>query len=177
MPDFLLEPAAAPILGETDLVNQLYQSQVAINTQLMSYADAQHIPFVNFFGLESDVANAGKLVVGGVTINLTATGSDPHDFFEDSLHPGFVGNAIISNLWMEAINLAYGTHLHLYTDQQILAIAGLSSEYTGETFSTAYNLANYVHYTPAPEPSTVILAGIGFVSFYLFRRAPGKRAT
>jgi lysophospholipase L1-like esterase len=180
VPDFLIEPAAASVLTVPDFANQLYASQVAINSQLMTYADAQHIPFVNFFGLESAVAATGQLVIGGVNISLTATGTDPHDFFEDSLHPGYVGNAIISNLWMEAINVAYGTHLPLYSDQQILAIAGLSSEYKGETFSTAYNLANYVHFTAAPEPNAKNLAWaslVGFVLYGLMRASRPKQLT
>jgi lysophospholipase L1-like esterase len=171
VPSFLIEPAAAPVLTVPDFANQLYDSQVAINSQLVAYADAHHIPFVNFFGLESAVANSGQLTVGGVSISLTTTGSDPHDFFEDGLHPGFVGNAIISNLWMEAINVAYGTHLPLYSDQQILNIAGIGNEYTGETFSTSYNLANYVHYTPAPEPATLGSLVMGMIGLMVYRRA------
>jgi lysophospholipase L1-like esterase len=173
LPDFLIEPSAAPVLTVPDFANQLYASQEAINAQLMAFADAHHIPFVNFFGLESAVAASGQLVVGGVNISLTTTGTDPHDFFVDGLHPGYVGNAIISNLWTEAINVAYGTNLPLLTDQQILNIAGLGSSYTGETFSTAYNLANYIHYTSVPEPSSLLLSGCGLaglIAFFCHRR-------
>ncbi|HEY1598539.1 MAG TPA: hypothetical protein VGG64_03000 [Pirellulales bacterium] len=174
--DVSLTPEGQSI-GDPDAIARVQGTISNINSQLLTYAQTMHIPFVDFYTLGDNIYATGQLKVGGVAIDLTDSGSDPHDFWLDSLHPGIVGNAILGNMWMEAINIAYGTHLALYTDQQILALAGLSSSYTGETFSTTYNLANYIHFTPAPEPSALVfgisgLAGLGFVTVRKkFRRA------
>jgi PEP-CTERM motif len=144
--DVTLTPEVASTDPDPATVARLQASVSAVNTQLLAYSQANAIPFVDFYSL-GDAILAGGLVVGGVSINLAGTGSDPHDFWVDNLHPGIIGNAILGNMWMEAMNLAYGTNLSLYTDQQILALAGLSSSYSGETFSTAYNLANFIHIT------------------------------
>jgi hypothetical protein len=158
-------------LGDPAAVARVQASISAVNSQVLSYAQAHHLPYVNFYGLGDDIYSSGHLTIGGVNINLTGSGSDPHNFWIDDLHPGIVGNAILGNMWMEAMNIAYGTHLALYTDKQILTLAGLSSSYTGETFSTAYNLANYVNFASVPEPSTVLLAASGFAAlgFYGMR--------
>jgi lysophospholipase L1-like esterase len=159
--NFAFEPAAAAATPAQKL--QLENSITNVNNQLIAFADAKHVPYVDFFGLEKSVlaTNATSIIIGGVPISLTATGSSQLDFFQDALHPNIVGNAIIANMWMAALNKAYDTNLPLFTDQQILSLAGLSG-YTGETFSTSTNLSNFIHFVPAPEPSTALLAVIGF---------------
>ncbi len=170
--DVTLTPQAMSMTSDPAAIARVRNSISIVNTQVASFAHAHHLPFVNFFGLGDAVATSG-LIVGGVNITLTGSGSNAHNFWLDGLHPGIVGNAIIGNMWMEAMNIAYGTHLALYTDQQILALAGLSASYTGETFSTSYNLANYIQYTPVPEPSTLVLATLAIPALLWcrFRRA------
>ena len=131
-----------------------------VNAQLLAYAQEKHIPFVDFYALGDAITSTG-LKVGGVNINMTTSGSDPRNFWIDDIHPGIVGNAILGNMWMEAINIAYGTKLSLYTDQQILTMAKLGGSYTGETFSTAYDLSDFIHFNAVPEPSTLALGGVG----------------
>ena len=149
VPDIVIDPGLAAIAADPTAKARLETSISAVNVQLLAYAVSKHIPYVDFYGIEHDVALAGSLVVGGVPISLTTSGTDPHDFFLDDKHPGIVGNAIVGNMWMEAMNKGYGTNLTLFTDQQILGLAGLSSSYTGETFSTTVNLSNYVVVTPS----------------------------
>jgi len=164
--DLTLTPAAQSIVDPNNpdtlaAVARLQASISVVNSQLLSYSQEKHIPFVDFFALGNAITSSGGLTVGGVSINMVDSGSNPRNFWIDDLHPGIVGNAILGNMWMKAINIAYGTNLTLYTDQQILALAGLTSSYTGETFSTSYNLANYIHFTPVPEPSTSVLLILG----------------
>ncbi len=155
-------------------IARVQASVAAVNSQLLSYAQANHIPFVDFATL-GDTISAGGLTIGGVPINLIGSGSDPHNFWIDSLHPGIIGNAILGNMWMEAMNIAYGTNLPLYTDKQILTLAGLGSSYTGDTFSTAYNLADFVHFTPVPEPASAVLFVLGLAVLGVIRMRAIRR--
>ncbi|HEY2838158.1 MAG TPA: SGNH/GDSL hydrolase family protein [Pirellulales bacterium] len=140
--------------GIIDLVDS---SQERINAQLLDFANAHHIPFVDFFGFEKSLGTADHITVGGVPIALTK-GPDATYFFVDNLHPGYVGNAILSNFWMTALNVAYGTHLTLFSDHESLNMAGLGNQYTGETFSNSLNYADFIHFNPVPEPSSIVLA-------------------
>ena len=149
VPDITFEPISASLDTNPTEKARVENSISAVNSQLIAYAAARGIPYLNFYGLAGALGGVTQIVVGGVPISLVNTGTDPHDFFLDTVHPGIVGDAIIANLWMAAINKGYGTNLPLFTDQQILGFAGLGSSYTGETFSTAVNLSNFVTVTPS----------------------------
>jgi len=157
--DLSLTPTGQSVT-DVDARSRIQASISSVNSQLLAYAQTNHLPFIDFFGLANDIYDSG-LVVGGVNINFNTSGSNPRNFWIDDLHPGILGNAILGNVFMTAMNVAYGTNLPLYTDQQILTLAGLSSSYTGETFSTSYNLTNYVHYSAVPETSSIALAFFG----------------
>ena len=162
VPSLLVEPAAAPYipLVPPDVLQTLDDSQQRVNTALEAFADSKHIPFVDFYGLEKSFNGADHITVGGVPISLTGMSTtDPHYFFVDNLHPGWVGNAILSNMWMTALNVAYGTNLTLFSDKETLDMAGLTG-YTGDTFTGVVNYADFIHFTPVPEPSSVILAAL-----------------
>ncbi len=116
--------------------------------------------------------NAAPFVVGGVTIDMVNASSDPTHFFQDALHPAAVGNGFLANLFVEAVNLGYGTNYPLLTDQQILDAAGLGASYTGETSDVNY--ASYV-ITPVPEPSTLLLALFGGTLVLLVANRSGAR--
>ena len=165
--DFTVEPVAAAIAADPTEKARVQNSISAVNAQLQAYAAGEHIPFVNFYALENTPGFSGSITVGGVAISLVNTGSDPHDFFLDGLHPGIVGNALIANMWMEGLNVAYSTNLSLFSDQQILNLAGLGGSYTGETFSTAINMANYIDFVPAPEPASWALLAAGFATLLM----------
>jgi hypothetical protein len=157
VPDLTFEPLAASIAANPAQKALVENSISAVNAQLLSYTAAHHIGYVDFYGFANSLGPVTSITVGGVPISLVNTGSDPHDFFLDGVHPGIVGNAIIGNLWMAAINKEYGTSLTLFTDQQILTLAGLSG-YTGETFS---NVVPWQNFVIVPEPSSVVLAALG----------------
>ena len=105
--------------------------------------------YIDFAGALRDL-NAAPFVVGGVTIDMVNASTDPTHFFQDALHPAAVGNGFLANIFLEAVDLGYGTDYPLLTDQQILDAAGLGASYTGETSNIDY--ARYV-VLPTPEPS------------------------
>ena len=99
--------------------------------------------------------NQGPLVVGGVLIDVVNPSTDPTHFFQDGKHPAAVGNGLVANLFLEALNLGYGANIPLFTDLEILTAAGLQASYTGETSNLPY--ADFI-VAPVPEPSTLGLA-------------------
>ena len=96
-------------------------------------------------------------MVGGVTIDMVNASTDPTHFFQDALHPAAVGNGFLANVFLEAVDLGYGTDYPLLTDQQILDAAGFGAR-TGETPNVDY--ARYV-VLPTPEPSSLLLSLVG----------------
>ncbi len=68
----------------------------------------------------------------------------------------------------------YDHNLALLTDQALLAKAGLGSSYTGETSTLDY--ADYIYFTPVPEPSSLMLVCIATLMALPLRRKFAKRA-
>lgn len=136
LPDMRLVPGslevmtpeqAQPIADAIDLVNGQLKSEV-LNRDLV---------YLDVATAMRDMY-ASPPVVGGVLINMTVGSSDPTHFFQDDIHPAVVGNGIFANLMMTALNEGHETGLALITDQEILARAGLSGSYTGETSALDY---------------------------------------
>lgn len=153
MPDVLLTPGGRAVFdtpaeiarGEAavDLVNSLLKPAVLGRGQV----------YVDLAAANRGV-NLAPLVVGGVTIDTVNASADPTHFFQDGRHPAAVGNGLVANFFLEAVNIGYGTNYPLLTDLEILTTAGLLASYTGETSSLPY--ANFIA-TPVPEPSTLCL--------------------
>lgn len=159
LPDMTLVPGAAsyasvpglaaPVVSAIDYTNALIKEQVLSRGQV----------YLDVASFMRDL-NAEPFVVGGVTIDTVIGSTDPTHFFLDELHPGFVGNGVFANLMLTAMNEGFGTSHALFTDQEILARAGLSDSYTGETSNVNY--ATYVHVVP--EPSSGALAFFAMLS-------------
>jgi hypothetical protein len=152
LPDMTLVPAvaayatipelAAPIISAIDYTNALIKEEVLSRGQV----------YFDVASLLRDI-NAEPFVVGGVTIDTVIGSTDPTHFFLDELHPGFVGNGVFANLMLTAMNVGFGTSHALFTDQQILARAGLSGSYTGQTSNVDY--ASYIHVVPELSSGTL----------------------
>jgi hypothetical protein len=163
-------PALASIAANAIAKGRVEGALAAADNQLIAYAAANGIPFIDFFNLEKSVYDSGSFVVGGVNINLHTFGPDPHNFFQSTVDAGVVIRAEIANLWIQGINEAHGTGIPLLSDLEILTLAGLQNEYVHETFSTATNFSDFTEFTPAPEPSSFLLVAIGASLVALFRR-------
>lgn len=149
------------IANAADVVNGLLQEEVLARGQV----------FVDIAAAMRDL-NAAPLVVGGVTIDTVNASADPTHFFQDLRHPAAVGNGLTANLFIEAVNLGFGTNYALFSDLEILTTAGLAGSYTGETSNLPY--ASYI-VTPVPEPSTMVMLALGAVGLTLLRRRPSLR--
>ncbi len=70
----------------------------------------------------------GLLTINGVQINPFTAGDDPHNgLLGDNIHAGTVLGGFIANSYLKLINEAMGTNIPAFTDEEILATAGLSS--------------------------------------------------
>jgi|GEM_PF-1158603 len=121
--------------------------------------------FVDYAGALRNL-NAQPLFVGGVEIDTVTASRDPTHLFKDNVHPAAVGNGILANQFLAALNLGYGTDFALFTDLEILTIAGLAQQYSGETSNLDY--AQFV-VLPVPEPSTLGLSLVAGLALGLVR--------
>jgi hypothetical protein len=154
LPDILRTPAGRATFDTpaeiargniaVDLVNSLLKPTVLSRGQV--YVD---------LATASRDADSAPLVVGGVTIDTVNAGAAPTFFFQDGRHPAAVGNGLVANMFLSAVNIGYGTSYTPLSDLEILTTAGMAGQYTGETSQLPY--ARYV-FLPVPEPASVSLA-------------------
>jgi hypothetical protein len=165
-----LSPAAS-VFNPTE--KAAFEAAIDGGNQLVrEWANSEGLSFIDFFALHTAVYEAGVAEVGGVELTLTGYGSDPHYFYSDQFHAGIIIRAAIANLYLQAINEAYGTNVPLLSDLEILTIAGIEDEYDGETFNNVYPYASFV---TVPEPSTWVLACIGLLGAAVAVRRVGWR--
>lgn len=79
----------------------------AYNTTIKSVADAKGLAFVELKGVTDKLANGGIVYNGYTTTSAFIFGGM---FSLDGVHPSPRGYAIISNLFLEAINAKYGSN-------------------------------------------------------------------
>ena len=151
-------PAAASIKANPT-ARALFETALSDGNDLIhAFANSEGIPFINFFDLLSEVYGNGSAQMGGVELVLDGFSTDPHYFWETAFQPGIIVRGAIANLFIQAINDGYGTNVPLLSDLEILTLAGLEGEYAAETFGAAYAYPSFV---TVPEPSGILLAGIG----------------
>lgn len=160
LPDMSLTPGGAAFASIPGLAAQVVSAIDYTNALVKEEVLSRGQVYLDVAGFMREM-NAGPFVVGGVTIETIIGSNDPTHFFVDELHPGFVGNGIFANLMLTALNVGYGQSIAPFTDQAILARAGLSSSYTGETSSLVY--ADYV-YVAVPELSSASLGLLACLS-------------
>lgn len=167
LPDMSLVPGAAsyadfaqPVVDAIDYTNALLKAEVL----------SRNLVYIDTASAMRDL-RAAPFVVGGVTINMTTGNPNPTHFFSDNIHPGTVGNGFFANMMLTALNIGYDTEIDQFSDQEILARAGLSGSYTGETSNVDYS--KYIYVNVVPEPATLAQAVISvaaITTFHLVRR-------
>ncbi len=167
-------PAAASIKADPVARANVEDALSGGNALVVDFALPQGIPFIDFFALQTAIYEAGSAQLGGVDLILDGFDSDPHYFFKDPYHAGIIIRAAIANLHIEAINQGYGTNIPLLSDLEILTLAGLEGEYVEETFAASYAYGSFVI---VPEPSGLVLAGVGLAVIAMggVRRAKRRR--
>ncbi|MEQ8667612.1 MAG: GDSL-type esterase/lipase family protein [Pirellulales bacterium] len=148
VPEIGLAPVWREITGGDPALEDFVSSSVAmINDELRIFAVERKIAFVDIAATRRDFLTPGFFELGGVTIDTVNQGQGTN-FFNDRLHPSSIGNGILANLVMTALNDAYKTDLELLSDLEILELRGLEEQYTGETFSSVADFSPYVVFVP-----------------------------
>ena len=166
MPDVLLTPGGRSIFDTPVEIDRGTAAVDLVNSLLKAEMLSRGVVYVDLTSAMRDI-NLAPLVVGGVPIDVVNASSDPTHFFQDLRHPAAVGNGLVANLFLEAVNVGFGTTYPILTDLEILTTAGLAGSYTGQTSNLPYE--NYV-ITAVPEPSTLVLAGIAALGVWAVRR-------
>lgn len=168
LPELMLTPGGRAIF---DTPTEIARGRIAIdqtNAAIQNMATARFLPVVDIARAQRDIEALPSFLVGGVTIDRVNASSNPHNLFQDAIHPGAVGNGLLANLFTAGMNFAYGTTTAKLTDLEVLTRAGLAAEYTGDTFSTSTDFNQYVVY---PEASNVAVASLNTSSAMVFNPA------
>jgi phospholipase/lecithinase/hemolysin len=86
--------------------------------------DSRRIVIVDINQLLAEVTGARPYVVGGLEINCLKASNDPqHLFLADGFHPGTIGQCLIANRFLAAINAGFDAGIPLLSAEEIVDIA------------------------------------------------------
>lgn len=181
VPDISLFPLGLAEFTTAAEKQRIQSATDQANAKLLDLASGHELAFVDFAETQRELASLPSVVIGGVTFDMTMPGPWPSagdHFFVDGVHPGAAGNAILASLFATALNEGYGLAISPLSDLEILQNAGLESQYTGETFTSAFDYSRFV-VAPVPEPSAALLVGCavaaGAARRWHQRTRPGRR--
>ena len=137
-PNVKVEVATIPDIAQTPAVQAQLGVQGQALTQLVSQAIGdynQHIRSVasgndrialaDLAAVDASLAQSTTpLQVGSVTMDMTHTGDDYHDFIlADGLHPGTIAQGIIANTMVDALDAKFQAGIRPLTASEIVRIA------------------------------------------------------
>jgi len=141
------------------------------NAGLAFLAQKYQLPLVDAFGLQQVIFGANTnlhstLTIGNVAIHLQQSDTSPTSspnrtaaFVEDKAHPHTTIQGLFANMALEAIRLGYSGNMADFTEQEILAHAGLAS---GGSDTLASQIGSYTNYVILPIKPQV--TGASFVA-------------
>jgi len=119
--------ALATTPQEQAVVTATGQAMQQYNATIEAVASSSsRIALVDLAGQSAGLTQLGASSVpfGNTTINLTTPGDDYHDFFlADGIHVGTVGQGLIANDFVSAIDAHFGAKIAPLTQQQIVNFA------------------------------------------------------
>jgi len=165
VPDYGAAPTLRLLFPDAAKRKRVTDATVAANAKIRALAVVRGIPIVDLFAFANAIfLEEGRLVVGGVEIDLTGSGSDPRNLFlADGIHPGSVAQGLIANVFLEAIRQAYVSTVAARSDQEILRDAGITPPPGPETF---YNVKRFVDLAGSPLVLTQVAVGGGYTTAF-----------
>ena len=105
-----------------------YRAAVArFNERLRDYASGigRRIVVVDEDRLLFNIVTADRFTVGSVELDRFVAGNEIHHLFlRDGFHPGTIGQGLIANEFLGAINAGFGTEVPLLAGDEMVGIAG-----------------------------------------------------
>jgi len=131
IPDIAQTPAVqaqlAPLGVQGQALTQLVSQAIgAYNQHIRSVASGNdHIALADLAAVDASLAQSTTpLQVGSITMDMTHTGDDYHDFIlADGLHPGTIAQGIIANTMVDALDAKFQAGIRPLSASEIVRIA------------------------------------------------------
>ncbi|HEY2837899.1 MAG TPA: hypothetical protein VGJ26_02035, partial [Pirellulales bacterium] len=141
---------------------------IVANEEIRAIALARGMPIVDIQGLLNLETGASPLTIGDVSVILSSAPSDDQHYFTlpDKIHPGTLWQGLLANAIIDAANVGYGANLTPFSDQELLAHAGIADPHGG-ALTSYFPVSPYVE--TVPEPSSIALAVCGACALVAWR--------
>jgi lysophospholipase L1-like esterase len=189
IPDYGLSPTVQGFFPDPVGRQRVADAITQANNDLAPPVFVRGVVLIDFF--EASLAIFGPhgspnatLTIGNVAIQLnqadTAGGGNPTaGFVDDGVHPNTTLQALSANMTMEALNIAYGEGLTLFTEAEILAHRGIAYGGSDTLVAQFGNYSDYI-YAPQAVPGLgmggIVLCAVG-MSWVGGRRLQARQTT
>ncbi len=178
--NFAIVPQFRQALPDPAGRQKIVDADTQLNAQVDAAASARGVPVLDVFGLGQYIdqltSSGQSLVIGGYAMDMTdytpssqefaGTPIVPKDFWADEQHVGGVGQGLIANMFITAVDEAYGANIPLFSDQEILQNAGITPPPTAAP--TYFDVSQWVIFpTPTLTGLSANTASEGSNSFTL----------
>lgn len=130
---------------------------LSFNNGIADLAAQKNIQVVDLYtyvqNLIAQIDSDGNLNVGGVLINTTELGDEPHHLALADSHGGTVASGLLANVFINKLNSAYDAGISPFTEQEILVNAGITPPTTPSPSPTPPPPASTSTSTPTPTPT------------------------
>jgi len=136
VPDYAVAPITRHYFTDPQRRENVTKVIRRINERIRELATGQGVPVVDLFRLTKTVfgendAPKSRLRLGDVALQIDEMDTPDHanptaGFVHDGIHPHTAIQGALANVILEAFNRGYGDDLPLFSEEEILARAGLS---------------------------------------------------